>query len=300
LKGIQLIKRDFMAMWKHPHGRTALIFLILVPLIYAGFFLAGYWNPYGHLENLPVAVVNEDEGAMMDVDRIEAGNDFVKELKENKELEFHFISEKKADQGLKDGDYYIVLTIPKDFSKNISTLMDDNPIPAKLISKTNPGSNFVASQISSTAVEKINAKISNSITKTYADGVFTKFSDLATGLETAGDGANELHQGISDAKNGMAALSDGVSQLGQGMGQLTEGSNKLLSGEQALSSGAVDLEKGAHSLSEGMGQLSDGLGTLKTGGEQVAAGVKQWSVSSERLTEGQTKANEAHNFFRIK
>lgn len=293
MKGLQLIKRDFMAMWKHPHGRIALIFLILVPLIYAGFFLAGYWNPYGHLENLPVAVVNQDEGAMMDGDRIEAGNDFVKELKENKELEFHFIPEKEADQGLKDGDYYMVLIIPKDFSKNISTLMDDNPIPAKLISKTNPGNNFVASQISSTAVEKINAKISNSITKTYADGVFTKFSEIAAGLETAGDGANELHQGISDAKNGMAELSDGYSQLGQGMGQLTEGSNKRLSGEQALSSGAADLESGSLSLSEGMGQLSDGLGTLKVGGEQVATGVKQWSASNERLIEGQTKANDA-------
>ncbi|WP_144513406.1 YhgE/Pip family protein [Bacillus sp. FJAT-22090] len=293
MKGLQLIKRDFMAMWKNPHGRIALIFLILVPLIYVGFFLAGYWNPYGKLDNLPVAIVNQDEGALMGNDPIEAGKDFVDELKENKELNFHFVSEEKANKGLKDGDYYMVLTIPKEFSKNISTLTDDHPIPAKLISKTNPGSNFVASQISSTAVEKINTKVSKSITKTYADGIFTKFSELAKGLKAAGDGANVLHQGSNDAKNAMAKLNDGYSQLDQGMNQLTAGSNKLLNGEQSLSSGAVELKKGSSSLAEGMGKLSGGLDTLKIGEEQVTAGVKQWSSNNEKLLEGQTKATEA-------
>lgn len=293
MKGIQLIKQDLMAMWKHPHGRIALIFLIMVPLIYASFFLAGYWNPYGNLDNLPVAVVNQDKGAMMDGDRIEAGDDLIKELKGNKELEFHFISEEKAETGLKDGDYYMVLTIPKDFSKNISTLMDDHPIPAKLISKTNPGGNFVASQISSTAVERINEKISKSITKTYAEGVFSKFSELAEGLKKAGDGADELHQGMNDAKNAMVKLDDGYYQLEQGMNQLTVGSNKLLKGEEALSSGGADLEKGSLSLSEGMDKLTVGLDSLIAGEEQVAAGVKQWSSSNETLLQGQTKANEA-------
>ncbi len=293
MKGIQLIKQDLMAMWKHPHGRIALIFLIMVPLIYASFFLAGYWNPYGNLDNLPVAVVNQDKGAMMDGDRIEAGDDLIKELKGNKELEFHFISEEKAETGLKDGDYYMVLTIPKDFSKNISTLMDDHPIPAKLISKTNPGGNFVASQISSTAVERINEKISKSITKTYAEGVFSKFSELAEGLKKAGDGADELHQGMNDAKNAMVKLDDGYYQLEQGMNQLTVGSNKLLKGEEALSSGGADLEKGSLSLSEGMDKLTVGLDALIAGEEQVTAGVKQWSSSNETLLQGQTKANEA-------
>ncbi|WP_312094178.1 YhgE/Pip domain-containing protein [Niallia sp.] len=293
MKGIQLIKQDLMAMWKHPHGRIALIFLIMVPLIYASFFLAGYWNPYGNLDNLPVAVVNQDKGAMMDGDRIEAGDDLIKELKGNKDLEFHFISEEKAETGLKDGDYYMVLTIPKDFSKNISTLMDDHPIPAKLISKTNPGGNFVASQISSTAVERINEKISKSITKTYAEGVFSKFSELAEGLEKAGDGANDLHQGMNDARNAMVKLDNGYVQFDQGMNQLTVGSNKLLKGEEALSSGGADLEKGSLSLSEGMDKLTVGLDALIAGEEQVTAGVKQWSSSNEKLLQGQSKANEA-------
>ena len=293
MKGIQLIKRDLLGMWKHPHGRIALIFLIIVPLIYSGFFLAGYWNPYGNLDDLPVAVVNHDQGAVMGDDHIEAGQDFVKELKKNKELEFHFVSDEKASQGLKGGTYYMVLTIPKDFSKNISTLMDDHPVHAKLMAKTNPGKNFVASQISSTAVEKMDEKISKSITKTYAESVFSKFSELAAGLKDAGDGAGELHDGIDEAKNGMVSLGDGFDQLGQGLNELTTGSNKLLIGEETLSSGAAELEKGSQSLSAGLGQLTAGLGTIQTGEEQVAAGTKQWSAGNDKLLQGQTKSKEA-------
>ncbi|MGQ0439322.1 YhgE/Pip domain-containing protein, partial [Bacillus sp. B-TM1] len=110
MKGIQLIFKDWKAMWHHKHGRIALIFLLIVPLIYSGFFLAGYWDPYGRLDKLPVAIVNLDKGAAMDEKTIRAGDDFVKNLKENKELAFHFVSEKNADEGLKEDKYYMLLS----------------------------------------------------------------------------------------------------------------------------------------------------------------------------------------------
>ena len=100
MKGIQLIFKDWKMMWSHNHGRIAFVFLLIVPLIYAGFFLAGYWDPYGRLDQLPVAVVNLDQGSMMDGKSIHAGNDFVEKLKENKDLNFQFVSLKEADQGL--------------------------------------------------------------------------------------------------------------------------------------------------------------------------------------------------------
>lgn len=84
MKGLQLVFQDIKAMWKHKHGRIALIFLLVVPLIYSGFFLAGYWNPYGKLDQLPVAVVNLDKGSEMDDKPVEAGDDFVEQLKSRK------------------------------------------------------------------------------------------------------------------------------------------------------------------------------------------------------------------------
>nr|WP_255543212.1 YhgE/Pip family protein [Bacillus cereus group sp. N6] len=99
MKGIQLIFKDWKAMWHHKHGRIALIFLLIVPLIYSGFFLAGYWDPYGRLDKLPVAIVNLDKGAAMDEKTIHAGEDFVKNLKENKELAFISYQKKMLMKG---------------------------------------------------------------------------------------------------------------------------------------------------------------------------------------------------------
>lgn len=49
-------------------------------------------------------------------------------------------------------------------------------------------------------------KISNSITKSYTEGVFSKFQDLAQGLNDASDGAKKLHEGTTDAKMGQISL----------------------------------------------------------------------------------------------
>ncbi|MED0978296.1 YhgE/Pip domain-containing protein [Bacillus paramycoides] len=295
MKGIQLIFKDWKAMWNHKHGRIALIFLLIVPLIYAGFFLAGYWDPYGRLDKLPVAVVNLDKGAVMDEKAIHAGDDFVKNLKENKELAFHFVSEKNADEGLKEDKYYMVVTIPKDFSKKVSTLMDEKPEPAQLQYKVNPGKNFVAAQIGTTAVENMKTKISNSITKSYTEGVFSKFQDLAQGLNDASNGAGKLHEGTTDTKNGINELSSGINRLSDGANQLKEGSDKLAASQGALTGGANELSQGATSLHNGMELLTEGEKGLQEGVSNLSAGTNEWISGNEKLAEGQAKADEAAN-----
>ena len=41
-----------------------LLAVLIIPFMYSFFYLKAYWNPYGkgNLDNLPVAIVNEDEG----------------------------------------------------------------------------------------------------------------------------------------------------------------------------------------------------------------------------------------------
>lgn len=282
-------------MWAHKHGRIALVFLLIVPLIYAGFFIAGYWDPYGRLDKLPVAVVNLDQGSMMDHKPIHAGKDFVKELKKNKDLNFHFVSKKVAEQGLKDGNYYMVITIPKDFSEKVSTLMDEHPQPAKLIYQLNPGKSYVASQISSTATEEMKTKIADSITKSYADGVFSKFQQLAKGLRKASDGAEKLNEGILKEKNGMVQLSEGIHRLENGTAQLQQGTGKLSNGQQELNKGLDRIQNGSLSLYNGMSQLSKGHETLESGMNQLTEGTKDWASGNEKLVQGQSRVNDAAN-----
>ncbi len=40
--------------------------ILFVPIIYAGMFLWSFWDPYGKLDKVPVAIVNQDVGAKVE------------------------------------------------------------------------------------------------------------------------------------------------------------------------------------------------------------------------------------------
>ncbi len=87
------------------------------------------WDPYGRLDQLPVAVVNQDQSASFQDKTLTIGDDMVDNMKESKSLDFHFVSEKNAEKGLEEGDYYMVITLPEDLSEKASSLLTDQPEP---------------------------------------------------------------------------------------------------------------------------------------------------------------------------
>ena len=40
---------------------AALVVLAVIPLLYGALYLAAFWDPYGNLDRIPVALVNEDQ-----------------------------------------------------------------------------------------------------------------------------------------------------------------------------------------------------------------------------------------------
>ncbi|WP_252312986.1 hypothetical protein [Sinobaca sp. H24] len=73
------------AEWKHlMHNRKMRIVVfavILIPLIYAGIFLRGAWDPYGNADQLPVAVANEDKPADYEGEALNIGEETIANLK---------------------------------------------------------------------------------------------------------------------------------------------------------------------------------------------------------------------------
>src|SRR5699024_11436841 len=90
---------------------------MIVPILYAGMFLWAFWDPYDHLEDVPVAIVNEDSGYVYEGERLEIGNELVDKLKEEADFDFHFVDKQAGLHGLQKQDYYIVIEIPEDFSE---------------------------------------------------------------------------------------------------------------------------------------------------------------------------------------
>ena len=123
----------------------------MIPLLYSGTFLWAFWDPYGKVDQLPVAIVNMDEGAEFNDSELTIGKDLVKELKDKKDFDWHFVSQKEANEGLENQDYYMKIEIPKNFSKNATTLQEDNPQKLDLIYTSNEGFNYISTKIGDAA-----------------------------------------------------------------------------------------------------------------------------------------------------
>ena len=134
-----MIKQEWKNILKNHWIQIVLVALILIPSIYTVVFL-------------PVAVVNKDKAVEYNDKKLDVGDQLVKKLKDNDSLDFHFVNSKEANKGLKNGDYYMVITIPSNFSKNATTLLDKNPKKMVLNYTTNPGTNYVASKMDDSAI----------------------------------------------------------------------------------------------------------------------------------------------------
>lgn len=90
-----MLKREWQAILKHKFFIIVIIALALVPAIYNYIFLGSMWDPYGNLDDLPVAVVNLDKSSELEGKKLKLGNEVTKEMKKSKDLDYHFVSEKK-------------------------------------------------------------------------------------------------------------------------------------------------------------------------------------------------------------
>lgn len=107
-----MLLREWKQIFKNPMLIVVLIAVVVIPSIYTTLFLGSMWDPYGNLEKLPVAVVNLDQPVEYEGDTLNIGEDLVEKLKENEELDFSFVDKTTAKDGLTNGDYYMVITIP--------------------------------------------------------------------------------------------------------------------------------------------------------------------------------------------
>lgn len=273
-----MIKQEWKNILKNHWIQIVLVALILIPSIYTVVFLGSMWDPYGNSGDLPVAVVNKDKAVEYNDKKLDVGDQLVKKLKDNDSLDFHFVNSKEANKGLKNGDYYMVITIPNNFSKNATTLLDKNPKKMVLNYTTNPGTNYVASKMDDSAIAKIKAEVSASVTKTYAETIFTSIGTMS---------------------DGFAEASDGTQQLSDGMTQLEDG-NKTISGNlKVLASSSLTFKDGTNTLTKGLKDYTDGVVTvnngtyqLKTGVSDYTAGVSQALVGANQLVENNTELNE--------
>lgn len=271
--------REWKAILKKPAFIIVMLGVSLIPALYNVIFLSSMWDPYGKVSDLPVAVVNQDKAVTASGKTLSIGEDVVSSLKENKNLDFHFVSKEDAQNGLEKGDYYMVVTLPSDLSERAASILTDNPQQMKIDYQTSSGHSFIAGKMSDSAMTSLKQTVAQNVTDTYTSALFKNMGDLKTGLVKASDGAQQLASGSQQLGSGSQTIADNLRTLNQATSKLSSGAAQFNTGLQTYTGSVAQ-------VSSGLGSLSNGINTYANGVSTVAAGANQLSGRSADLLGG--------------
>lgn len=293
--------------------KLLLVGIAVIPSIYAVIFLSSLWDAYGNVNQLPVAIVNKDESAKINKKTENLGNDLTKNLIRKQSLKFTEVSSKNAKDGLKNGKYYMTITIPSNFTRNAGTLLSDDPKTSNIVMSYNAGQSFIAEKMTSSAATKIQTAVNKSLQKVYIKTILSAINSSQKGLKsgsngattlseglgkiadggnTLGNGATKLASGTTTLTTGLAQYTAGASQantgsstLATGLSQYTSGVSQASSGTNTLVNGTTSAANGAAKLASGTTQLASNMSLLESGSQQIALGAQQLAVQLQKVSD---------------
>ena len=168
---IAILKRDLSRIRGSVVALIVAVGLVIVPTLYAWFNIAGSWDPYGNTGNLKVAVANSDNGYMSDLIpvRVNIGDTVVSALRENDQLDWRFVSESDAVEGVRSGEYYAAVVIPENFSSRMMTVFSSDAEHAEIVYYENQKANAIAPRVTDKAASTVRQQIDETFAKTISD-----------------------------------------------------------------------------------------------------------------------------------
>ncbi|MFC8345386.1 YhgE/Pip family protein [Streptomyces sp. NPDC057280] len=260
--------------------RAALVALLVLPLLYGALYLWSFWDPYGRLDRIPVALVNDDKGATADGKKITAGDDITKGLLDSDTFEWHEVSAADARAGVEDGTYYLSLTMPADFSARIASSAGDSPETGALQVRTNDANNYIVGQISRTVFSEVRQAASTKASRSFLDQIFISFSDIHGATVKAAKGADKLETGTAKAEKGSKDLADGLTDAKSGSGKLSKGLKKLDKGAGDLQDGSAQVAEGTQTLADKVNGVADKVGPFLKDNEKTIGDTAQLVADS--------------------
>ena len=222
---IEIFRKDIKEVFRKTNTWIIIVGLIFLPSMYAWPNILSSWDPYGHTNNIKVAVTSEDDGATVDGKELNLGKSLVEGLKNNKNLDWQFVSNKQeAEDGVRIGDYYASIVVPKNFSKDMTSVSRTEPQRATIEYTVNEKINAISPKITNSGASAIANNISKSFVETANGVIFEK-------LHEAGIKFEENLPSIEKAKQEIFKLNENFStyeaSLNELIGKVEHGYNIL-------------------------------------------------------------------------
>ncbi|MFC4139974.1 MULTISPECIES: YhgE/Pip family protein [unclassified Microbacterium] len=271
---------------RRPITWLTIIGVLLLPVVIGGLLVAALQNPTQNLDRMTAAIVNLDEPVTINDQYTPLGRELASGLVEGSDevdsnLTWVISNKDDAADGLSDGTYQAVVTIPKDFSKNATSggqaIADGGGSAQQAqIQVTTPqdarvADDLITSQIANVAASSMGSMLSEAT----LSNVLIGFDTLGSKIGEAADGADKLADGAQDAADGAAALPDGATKL-------ADGANQLSSGASQLGDGAGQVAAGASQLGSGLDTLADKTREAGAGASQIGSGLTNGAAALEK------------------
>ncbi|MEV0894987.1 YhgE/Pip domain-containing protein [Promicromonospora sp. NPDC050262] len=279
----------------------------LLPLMILGLLISALWNPQDRLDTVKAAIVNLDEPVEIDGQTVPLGRQLAAGLVSGGETadaetgeaaaipasdasyDWEISDAATAADGLADGTYAAVITIPEGFSAAATSFSSDDPEEAEQATidvATAPDGRVLDDALAQVVAQTATSVLGSTLTETYVDNVLVGFSTLSEELGKAADGAGQLADGATEAGKGAQQLADGAGELADGATEAGEGAQQLADGAHQTAAGVAGVGNGVSSLAGGAGQWASGAEQWAAGADQAAAGVDQLAAGAGQSAVG--------------
>ncbi len=278
-----------MSLFRTSRGRLSAAAIAVVPLLYSAAYLGAFWNPYGHLNRIPIAVINRDQGT--------DGRVLVTELQKHFTVDVDRPS--TATRALKNGRVGLVMTIPAHYSFDVKHA---RTVP--LTFRSNPGTNYLTSILMQHEAQALADSLAATVRQKTLTAVGSGMSRLTSAAKQMADGAASASNGLGTIAAHDAALSSGsrtlsldqsqiaralsvwqggAAQVVQYLGNFDKGSAEALQGASTLAGVAGSIGQGDQRISDAAAQLSSSSAALSTQAQKLQGGSGQLSQGASAL-----------------
>jgi putative membrane protein len=313
----------------------AIVVVVLLPLLMGLLLTWGLSTPALHLDRVNAAIVNDDVPATINGKSTPLGRQFAAGLMKGSaptgqipqqatqvgsNFTWVLTNDQDASDGLAEGRYAAVVTIPASFSTAIASLSGDaqSAVQALVRVKTSPSAALLDPALVQSVTAVANSQLNRQIIDQYLQGVYQGFNSVHDQIAQASDGAQQVASGADSLASGAQQLADGANQLDAGLGTLASQSASLPGQTEQLADGASQVSSGTDAISSALGsavasltsvqtqvcqrpgrvcdQVTAALGTLQnaatatgglsSGADQVAAGAAALADASVALVDG--------------
>ena len=298
-----IYKEDLKRIFTNYAALIVILALCILPSLYAWFNIKASWDPYGQqaTSQIKIGVINNDKGTEFNGKLINIGDQVVDQLKENDLMGWQFVDEAEGEKALEEGTFYATITIPDNFSQDITSLVTSDVKKGQIIYRVNEKINAIAPKLTSKGATGVQENINQTIVETVSgilfeagkglgleiqETVLPQLSHVYDQLEELISKFGDMNSLVQTAHNGGIQLKDLIASIQTDL-PLIE--TTITSAKTTITSLESFMDTSKSALSDFMPTLKNDLLLIQTIADELNTYVSQ---IEEAILSGSDKAPE--------